>query len=361
VIDAISQDRDALVEILSEPFTLYQAGFDASWELDLWGRVRRSVESADADVEQQAALLDLTRITSASDVTRAYFELRTAQKQSSLIREDIAALEDRLGLLQARVNAGVIDHLDLERQRAELAGLKARVPALQLQETVSANQIALLVGERPGALAPQLQASAGPLPFAPLPDLALGLPSEVAQRRPDIRAAQARLHNATASIGIAQADLYPSIRLGAKFGYESYLSGEFVDWGSRSWSVGPALNLPIFDHGRRKSIVQLRELQQQEAAVNYQRTVLRAWQEIDDSLTRYAASRQQAQALKVREQSSRDAYELAQAKYRAGTIDFSTVLDIQRVWIQARREVVDSEGQQAIGFASVNKAIGNGR
>ena len=140
-----------------------------------------------------------------------------------------------------------------------------------------------------------------------MPDLALGLPSEVARRRPDIRAAEARLHRATANIGVAQADLYPSIRLGAHLGLESYLSGEFADWGSRAWSIGPSLSLPLFDHGRRKSVVQLRKLEQQEAAVDFQQTVLRAWQEIDDALNAYTAERQQARQLAERARSAGDA------------------------------------------------------
>lgn len=347
-----------VTELLTEPFTLYQAGFDASWELDLWGRVRRSVEAADADVVQQAALLDLTRLSLASDVARNYFELRTAQRQIQLMREDIAALEERAGLLQARVDGGVLDHTDLQRQRAELAALRAQLPPLFAQEAASANQIALLLGERPGALQAELapgEADARTL----LPDLALGLPSEVALRRPDIRAAEARLHSATASIGIARANLYPSIRLGAKFGFESYLSGEFSDWGSRAWSVGPSLNLPLFDHGRRSATVQLRELQQQEAAVNYQKTVLKAWQEIDDALSAYSAEQQQVQELKKRSDAASDAYQLVQARYDGGATDYTAVLDAQRSYLQARRDLVGSQGRLSTRYVTVNKAIGN--
>lgn len=348
----------SLTELLAEPFTLYQAAFDASWEVDLWGRVRRSVEAADADVEQQGALLDLARLSLASDVARNYFELRTTQRQIRLMREDVTALEDRAALLQARVEGGVLDHTDLQRQRAELAALKAQLPPLLAQEAASTNQIALLLGERPGALQAELAPREGDNRTA-LPDLALGLPSEVALRRPDIRAAEARLHSATASIGIARADLYPSIRLGAKFGFESYLSGEFSDWGSRTWSVGPSLNLPIFDHGRRKSTVQLRELQQQEAAINYQHTVLKAWQEIDDALSSYNAEQQQAHELQTRSDAASDAYRLAQARHDGGITDFTAVLDAQRSYLQARRELVASEGRLGTRYVMVNKAIGN--
>ena len=285
--------------------------------------------------------------------------MRTTQRQIALAREDIGLLSDRVTLLQARVDAGVIDYLDLDRQNGELAALNARLPALLAQEGSSANRIALLVGERPGALRTELEPPQNSRPAPLLPDFALGLPSEVAQRRPDIRAAENRLRSATASVGVAEADLYPAIRLGAKFGYESFLSGEFADWGSRAWSIGPILDLPVFDHGRRKSVVELRTLQQQEAAVAYQKTVLQAWGEIDDALSGYTAQRQEAEHLKKREDSVRDAYELADAKYKAGVVDFLVVLDAQRNWLQARRDRADSEGALAIKWAAVNKAIGN--
>jgi NodT family efflux transporter outer membrane factor (OMF) lipoprotein len=358
MIDAISDDRDTLAKVLSEPFTLYQAGFDASWELDLWGRVSRSIEAADADVSNQAALLDLARLSLASDVAGNYFELRTTQRQIRLAREDIAALEDRTQILAARAKGGAIDHLDLEQQRAELAAIKAQLPGLLAQEGASLNQIAVLLGERPGALRDELSAQAVENRAA-LPDLALGLPSELALRRPDIRAAEARLHRSVANIGVARADLYPSIRLGAQFGYESYVSGEFFDWGSRNWSIGPSLNLPLFDGGRRRSVVQLRELEQQEAAVNYQQTVLKAWQEIDDALSAYAAEQQQAAQLGQRVRSAGVAYSLAQARYEGGTVDFIAVLDSQRSFLQARRDLAASVGRLNTRYVTINKAIGN--
>lgn len=362
LLDAVgtSSNRDELAKLLAEPFNVYQAGFDASWELDLWGRVRRSVEAAEADVARQAALLDLARLSLTSEVARNYFELRTTQNQIRLIREDIAALEDRLGLLEARVRGGVIDHLNLEQQRAELAGLQAQLPPLLAQESASANQITLLLGERPGALRAELRPVAAQAQGqGALPDLALGLPSEVARRRPDIRAAEARLHNATASIGIAQADLYPSIRLGAHFGYESVIDSEFSAWGSRTWSVGPSLSLPLFDRGRRKSVVQLRELEQQEAAVAFQKAVLQAWQEIDDALSAYSAERQQAKELQARMDASQQAYELAKARYDGGTVDFLAVLDGQRSYLQARRDLAASQGRMNTRFVTVNKVLGH--
>lgn len=350
--------RDQLLSLMSAPFTLYQAGFDLSWELDLWGRVRRSVEAADADLARQGALLDLARLSLASDVARNYFELRTTQTRVRLTREDITALGDRLSLLEEQVRGGLINHLNLEQQRAQLAALKAQLPPLLAQEATHANQIAVLLGERPGALREELKPTAEET-HAALPDLALGLPSEVARRRPDIRAAEARLHNATASIGVAQADLYPSIRLGARFGQESFISSEFADWGSHYWSIGPTLNLPLFDNGRRRSVVQLRELQQQEAAVAFQRSVLQAWQEIDDALNGYTAEQQQAENLLTRVEAAKAAYVLAQARYDGGVTDFTTVLDTQRSYIQARHDLAACQGRLNTRFVSLNKALGN--
>jgi NodT family efflux transporter outer membrane factor (OMF) lipoprotein len=358
IIDAIGADRDKIVPLIAEPYGFYQVGFDVSWELDLWGRISSTVAQADADIARRGALLDLARVSLASDLARSFFEMRTTQRQIRGRREEIAAMQDRVSIIEAQVAGGLADELFLERQRADLAGLKAQLPLLLARESASRNEIALLVGERPGSLQTQLAALPADQAVA-LPDLALGLPSEVADRRPDIAAAEARLRAATAGIGIARAALYPSIRLGARFGSESYQGTEFLSWGSTFWSIGPSLDLPIFDHGRRKSVVQLRELEQQEAAVAYQRTVLGAWKEIDDALTAYTAEQQQRAELSARVRSARQAYDLAQARYEGGTVDFVAVLDSYRGYIQAGADLVASEGRLLVQFVNINRALGN--
>jgi outer membrane protein TolC len=153
--------------------------------------------------------------------------------------------------------------------------------------------------------------------------------------------------------------LYPSIRLGARFGSESYQGTEFLSWGSRLWSIGPSLDLPIFDRGRRKSVVQLRELEQQEAAVTYQRTVLAAWKEIDDALTAYTAEQHQRTELAARVQNARQALDLARARYEGGAVDFVAVLDSQRSYLQARSDLTASEGRLLVQFVAINRALGN--
>jgi NodT family efflux transporter outer membrane factor (OMF) lipoprotein len=344
--------------LIAAPFGFYQVGFDASWELDLWGRIKSSVEQADADIAHQGALLDLARVSLASDLANGFFEVRSTQRQIRVTREQIAAMEDRLSIIEAQAEGGLVDGLFVERQRADLAALRSQLPPLLAREAASANQIALLVGEHPGALQSQL----APLSTdrtIPLPDLTLGLPSELASRRPDIAGAEARLRSTTAGIGVARAQLYPSIRLGARFGYESYQGSEFLSWGSRLWSIGPSLDLPIFDRGRRKSVVQLRELEQQEAAVAYQRTVLAAWKEIDDALTSYTAERQQRTELATREQSARQTLDLTQARNEGGAVDFVAVLDSQRSYLQARFDLIASEGRLLTRYVAINRALGN--
>jgi NodT family efflux transporter outer membrane factor (OMF) lipoprotein len=351
-------NREQLVQILAEPHNFYQAGFDASWEIDLWGRVRRSIESSDASVAASQAILAQVQLSVQAEVARRYFELRATQRQIRLARDDIAAAEETLELVKARTDGGLTTDLDVTRQSAQAADLRARLPQLLAQEAQSINQITLLVGERPGALQSQLAPRPDAMAAAALPDLSLGLPSDLALRRPDIQMAQAQLHAATANIGVAVGDLYPRITLGAKFGFESVDGDSFSDWGSRTWSIGPSLQLPIFDHGRRRATVELRELQQQEAAVAYQQTVLKAWHEIDDALTAYTAERRRNADLAVKERSSRDALQLARVRYDHGLTDFLVQLDAERTWLQAQRDYTESSSRLALGLVAVSKALG---
>lgn len=351
-------NRDELVKMLSDPYKLYQAGFDASWELDLWGRVRRSVEGADADVAGAGAALDGVRLGIAAEVARNYFELRGVQQQLSLAQADLAAAGQYLELLQARADGGVNSELDATRQRALQADLRARLPQLFEQEAQAASQLSLLLGEHPGALRVELSAASSQLVPPVAPDLALGLPSELARRRPDIHQAEARLHSATAAIGIAVADLYPRITLGASFGLESTSTSNLGNWGSRRWSIGPSLSVPIFDSGRRRTVVVLRKLQEQEAAIAYQQTVLRAWHEIDTALTGYTAMRQRNLSLAEREQEAREACRLAEVRYRHGQSNFLEALDAQRSLLAAQREYANSSSRLSIRLVAIYKALG---
>lgn len=355
-------NRAALTEVLASPFPLYQAGFDASWELDLWGRVRRSIESADAGVESASALLGQSRLALSSELARAYFQLRLAQRQQALLAEQVTVARDALGLLQAQASVGLIAQDEPLAQRTRLAELLAAQGPLRAREAALMNQIATLTGELPGRLNDTLAPPPLPAVDAPpaLPDLSLGLPSELARRRPDLRAAEAQLHAATADIGVAAADLYPRIALGAAVGLQSMEAGRFGDWGSRTWQVGPMLSLPVFDQGRRRATVELRRLQQQQAAVAYQQAVLKAWQEVDDTLLDHAAERRRHAELASRLDDRRAAWTLAQGRRAHGLGSELAPLQARLAYLQARADLAESQARLRTGLVAVFKAVGGG-
>ncbi|MDO5654301.1 MAG: efflux transporter outer membrane subunit, partial [Brachymonas sp.] len=284
----------ALTQMLSTPFDQYQVGFDMAWEIDLWGRVRRSLESSQASSDAAGALLQHTHLTLSSELARAYFQLRLLQQQRALLAQQTTLAADTTALLQQQVQKGLMADMQAIPARNQWAALQAHAAPLQAQEAALANQISLLLGAQPGELSALLTAPENnqAAQNATLPDLRLGLPADLVRRRPDIRAAEAKLHAATADIGVAVADLYPRISLGLSAGFNAMTASKFGDWGSRTWQIGPVLSLPIFDMGRRRATVELRKLQQQEAAVAWQKTVLTAWQEVDDALINYAAEQQ---------------------------------------------------------------------
>jgi NodT family efflux transporter outer membrane factor (OMF) lipoprotein len=351
-------NRDTIIDALAEPFDVYQAGFDASWELDMWGRVHRSVESADASVAAGVEELHDAQLSLMAEVARNYVELRGIQDQQRIATDDVAAGADLLKLTEYRAAGGLVTDLDVQRQRGRLAEARSRVPQLQQQESQVINALALLLGEQPRALQAQLSSMTA-APAVP-PKIAIGVPAEVARRRPDIRRAEARLHAATADIGIAVADLYPRITLTGSFMQQSLDTSDFADWGARQWVVGPSLQLPIFDGARRRATVDLRKLQQQEAAVSYQRTVLRAWHEIDNALTAYTTEQARNDELAESVSASRAAYELANTRYEHGLTDFLVALDAQRTLLQAERAYSDSTTTISTQLVALYKALGGG-
>lgn len=360
VIDLIAQpaQRDQFISLLSEPFDVYQAGFDAAWELDLWGRVRRSVESADASLQASGEDLHDAHLSLIAEVVRTYMQLRGVQDQLRIANADVALTADLVEMTQYRVKGGIVDELDLMTQRARLADARASIPTLQHQQVEVVSALGLLLNVEPGVLDAQL-ANPAATPTVPA-TIAGGLPSEVARRRPDIRRAEARLHATTAEIGVAVADLYPRITLTGDFVQQSLRASDFTDWGSRQWSIGPSISLPIFDGSRRRSVVEVRKLQQQEAAVNYQRTVLRAWHEIENALSAYGAQQRRNQELASALELSRDAYDIAHVRYERGLVNYLIELDAHRTLLQAERAYSESSTQLRTQLVAIYKALGGG-
>ena len=352
-------NQEPLLQALSSPFTLFQAGFDASWEPDLWGRVLRSEEAARAHTDVQRAELRQIRLSVSAELARAYFALRAAQRQQALAQDALDTGAQLEALLQAQVARGLIDDSALLAQRSQQASLQAALPALLAQEVQAINQISLLCGAAPGALNDDLQPRPADTPAPVWPDLQLGLPSALAQRRADVAAAEAQLHAATAGIGIAVADLYPRITLGASFGLESVGIGHVRDWDARQWSVGPSLSIPLWDHGRRQSVITLRELQQQEAAVAYQQTVLKAWHEVDGAIAAYVSETRRDVQFDARVHHAQDELALSRSRYDHGLTTYQPVLAARTRWLDAQRERSDSVQRVQTAWTALVKAMGD--
>jgi NodT family efflux transporter outer membrane factor (OMF) lipoprotein len=322
----------------------------------MWGRVRRSVESASATHEATEEDLHDAQLSLAAEVARDYVTLRGTQQQLDIAKADVAAAEDLLKLTENRAAGGIATQLEVSSQKARVSDARSRVPSLEQGVQQLKDALALLLASQPGALDQEL-ASPQALPSLPA-SVAVGVPAELARRRPDVRRAEARLHVATAEIGIAVADLYPRITLSGSFVTESLNVSDLTAWGSRQWSIGPRLYLPLFNGARLHSVIELRKLEQQEAAVNYQQTVLKSWHEVENSLASYSAELKRHQELTDMVAASRDAYDIAKIRYEHGQTNYLVPLDAQRTLLQAERALSDNETQARTQLIGLYKALG---
>ena len=340
------------------PFDLYQGGFDASWEVDLWGGVRRSVESSSASSEASKEAQRATLLSSLAEVARDYIQLRGAQAQLEIARENVNTARQSLNLTQQRAAGGVTTDLDVANASAQLRTNQAEIPRLEQQEAQLINALSLLLGQPPNALREEL-ATAKPVPPVP-PRVPVGLPSELARRRPDIRQAEAQLHAATAEIGVAQANFYPSLNLTGSFGLQALQFGQLFNLNARQYAMGPALTIPIFEGGQLRSTLQLREAQQQEAAITFQHTVLQAWHDVDNALTAYRTEQTRRDELKGAVAENRRALVLAQSRYAQGVADFLSVLDAERSLLQTQQQLAQSTTDVSSNLVALYKALGGG-
>ncbi len=339
-------------------FSLWQGDLAASWELDLWGRVRRQVEAADAVVQvaendRRGVLLSLL-----ADTAGNYIQLRAVQHTLVVTRDNLEVARHSLRLSQMRLNDGVATALDVAQASAQVASIEARLPLLDDRQAQLINALSLLLAEPPRRLQARLLPSAQ-MP-APQQRFAIGVPSELAQRRPDIRQAEAQLHAATASIGVAKADFYPSIRLSGNLGLQSLQLADFGSWDARRFAIGPQLSLPIFEGGRLTGVLKLREAQQQEAALHYQQVVLRAWHEVDDVLRLYNASQLRRDLLAEAVRQNRIALETAQRQYVEGAVDFLNVLSVQGALLASEEQWVESSAAVSQALVGLYKSLGGG-
>lgn len=340
------------------PFNLFQYGFDASWELDIWGKVRRAIEQAHAQVAASAEARRNTLVSTMAEVASDYVQLRGAQRTEQVTRENLASARESLALTAERARGGVGTELDVANAQATVAAVEGQLPQVMQQEGQLINALSFLLGQTPGALTAEL---ATPAPVPPAPAVVpIGLPSQLAERRPDIREAEDQLHAATAAIGVAQADFYPQITLTGSLALQALQFQQLGNWNARTYGLGPSITLPIFQGGRIRANVRLRKAQQQEAAISFQRTVLQAFQEVDNALIAYHSEQSRRDALQKAVGANRRALMLSTQRYQRGIADFLEVLTAERSLFAAQMQLTNSATQSSVNLVQLYKALGGG-
>jgi len=333
----------------------YSVGFDASWELDLFGRTRRAAQAASADLGAQAANLAQTRVIVAAEVARNYFELRGAQRQLAVAHDNIDNQREALRLTQVRYDAGRVTELDVDSALARLTTTEATLPLLEAQEKSLGYRLAVLLGVNPGELDAELTAAPVRAWTAPLP---IGDVTTLLRHRPDVRIAERNFAAANARVGVATADLFPRVSL---TGFIGFLSGDSVQLGhasSRAWSIGPSVSWTALDFGSAQARVQASKAESAGAYASYRQAVLLALEDFENACLNYG--KQQARLASVLQQAdaSRRAARLAEIQYREGGTNFLVLLDAQRTLLQAEDAVAQAETGVNTGAVAVYKALG---
>jgi NodT family efflux transporter outer membrane factor (OMF) lipoprotein len=339
-------------------YALFRDGLTSSWQLDLFGRVRRAVEAADASTLAAVENRHGVALVAIAELAQSYMQLRGTQNRLGIAKRNLRLAEENVELANTRFRNGVATTLDLAQARAQQATIAATLPPLRIQEAEFINAIGLLLGDTPRALEAELHRSQL-LPRVPR-KVPVGLPGTLVRRRPDVREAEAKLHEATAQTGVAVASFYPDITLNGAANVESlHLSNLFTPT-SGAFAVGPSVSIPIFEGGQLKGTLTLRESQQREAAILFQETVLRAWKEVDDAMTAYreAQLRRADVARSVAE--NQTALEAARQRYSEGAIDFLNVITTQAQLLQSENDLADSDTLIATNLINLYRALGGG-
>lgn len=337
---------------------LYQAGFDAGWEIDIFGGNRRAIEAATYALESTMEAERNTRVTLLAEVARNYILLRGTQHELMILRRNVAAQEDTLALQRDRFKAGITNDLTVAQAEALVTDTRALIPPLESVARQAIHRLGLLLGREPAALVVELAPEQG-LPAGP-PAIPAGLPSELLRRRPDIQQAERNLAAATASIGVATADLFPKFALTGTLGLSSASAGKFFEAASGYWSAGPSMSWRLFDAGRIKANIRSREALRDQAFVQYRQVVLQALGEVEDALIAYEREQARRAILTQSVDSNRRAFDLASKLYGAGVVDFLNVLNTQQALLTAEDQLARSDQAVSTNLVAVYKALGGG-
>jgi len=338
--------------------SFYAVGFDAGWEVDIFGGVRRSVEAAEADLDAGREDLRDVMVTLTAEVGLNYLDVRTTQQRLIAAEKNLAVQQESYHFIDWRYQAGLSNVLELQQARYNLENTRAQIPSLRSALEEAKNRLAVLTGAIPGTIH-ELLADARPVPGLP-PTVAVGVPAETLRQRPDIRGAERRLAAQTARIGAATADLYPRFRLSGSIGLESLSSTDLFKSGSDAWSIVPAVSWNIFDAGAIRRNVEVQTAVQEQFLLAYEAAILGALEEVENALTAYAEEQFRREHLAAAVEAARLAEELAEQQYSVGLTDFTTVLDAQRSLLSFEDQLAQSEGTVTANLVRLYKALGGG-
>ena len=344
-------------------FDIFSVPLDASWELDLWGRVRREVEGARARLTASADDLESSKLAIQAEVASDYFSLRSLDAQHQLLEETAVAYRRSLELTQNRRKSGIATDLDVSQAETQLATTEAQIPAVQLQRANFLHALATLTGQPAPAFG--LDATKGALAAAKEaldagPGIPVAVPSELLERRPDIAAAERRMAAANADVGLACAAFFPRITLNGVAGYQSVDTSTLFNWESRVWSIGPSMALPIFTGGRNRAQLAAARAAYDAAVANYRQTVLSAFQDVEDQLAAQRLLAQQSEKENAALKSARRTLDISTTKYKGGVITYLDVVIAQSAALALEQTVVQLNAQRLAASVSLIKALGAG-
>lgn len=336
----------------------YAAGFDAGWEVDIFGGVRRAVEAAEADLTAGQEDLRDVMVSLTAEVALNYLEVRTTQQRLAAAEKNLAVQRESYNFIGWRHQAGLSNVLELQQARYNLENTRAQIPTLRTGLEEAKNRLAVLTGTVPGTIH-QLLEETRPIPSLP-PTVAVGVPAATLSQRPDIRAAERRLAAGTARIGEAAADLYPRFRLAGSIGLESLKSADLFTSGSDTWRIIPGVSWNIFDAGAIRRNIEVQSAVQEQFLFAYEAAVLNALEEVENTLAAYAEEQLRREHLAAAVEAARLAAELARQQYEAGLADFTAVLDAQRSLLSFEDQLAQSSGTVTANLVRLFKALGGG-
>ena len=337
---------------------LFQVGFDASWELDVFGGNRRAIEAAEADIEVANEFRRDVLVSLLSEVALNYIDLRSAQTRLAITEKNIEAQSQSVRITDDRFKAGLSSQLDAFQARALLASTQSQVPLLRTQIAAAIHRLGVLVGDDPGALKEELSASS-PLPGG-IEGIPIGLPSELLRRRADIRRAERELAAQTARIGVAIADLYPRFFLTGSLSGMSSTAGSVLSGANQFWSIGPGISWPIFQGGRIRANIEVQNEREEQAAINYERSIMNALEDVENSLVAYAQEQLRQESVQLAVEANEAAVRISNERYVSGLESFLNVILAQQSLFNTEDQLVQSQRAELTYLVSLYKALGGG-